>query len=559
MTARSSQTMVGGFEVTETLPQKIGRYDVLGHLAAGGMAEIFLGRLVGPSGFERPIVIKRILPNLARDREFIEMFLDEARIIAGIRHPNVVQVQELGHDNGELFLAMEYLEGESASGLTRRLCAQHETIDFGLGAYILSEACAGLHAAHELTDAEGKKRNVVHRDVSPQNVFITYSGEVKVLDFGVAIAADRITKTEAGQFKGKFEYASPEQCRGHTLDRRSDIFALGIVLYEVTTGTRLFKRNGSLDMLRAICETPIVPPMELMPGYPPQLNAVVMKALSRKADERYQTALEMRRDLLAVIRAISNDVAPEEGLSALMHRCFAERIALKQEMLRSVQAGRRLDQMPSVETDTTIEIPIAYADGPTLPPQPAPVPAGQPALGEGSLAEIASHITGVTPARKTIGMVPLVAGGVGLVVVLGGVAIGVVMHNSSSREQQQPAPLASTEAPAVVPAPSAAIATPPPTTNAVANEIVLRIDTVPPGAHVIVGGVDRGVSPAEVHVLRASEGLPIEIRKDGYLPLKDNVVPDMDQRLRLTLNAVPRQTTAPAPQPSHKATFGRFD
>src|SRR5262249_34107635 len=209
------------------LPRTIGRYEVVGELATGGMAEIFLGRLVGPSGFERPVVIKRILRQLSHKESFVAMFLDEARIVAGIRHPNVVQVQELGQDTGELYLVMEYLEGESVASLVRRLVAQGERVDYALAAHVVAEACAGLHAAHEA-------QNLVHRDVSPQNVFITYDGHVKVIDFGIAKTEGRMAQTEAGQVKGKFGYMSPEQCKADPLDRRSDVFALGIVLYELS-------------------------------------------------------------------------------------------------------------------------------------------------------------------------------------------------------------------------------------------------------------------------------------------------------------------------------------
>jgi serine/threonine-protein kinase len=217
----------------------------MGQLAVGGMATVLLGRLTGPRGFEHSVVIKRILPHLAAVPELVDMFVEEAQIVASIRHPNVVHVHELGHDRDELFLVMEYLEGESVGGLMRRLITRQEQLDLQLAIHIVAEACAGLHAAHELKDADGKKRGLVHRDISPQNVFVTYSGEVKVLDFGIAKVANSGTKTEAGHLKGKLQYMSPEQCLQKPLDRRSDVFALGIVLYELTTGRRLFKRDNA--------------------------------------------------------------------------------------------------------------------------------------------------------------------------------------------------------------------------------------------------------------------------------------------------------------------------
>src|SRR5262245_24036371 len=203
--------------------QSVGSFEIVGHLATGGMAEILLGRASGPSGFERIAVIKRVLPHLASEPRFAQMFLDEARIAALIRHPNVVQIHELACEGDQLFIVMEYLEGESVAGLLRRLIAQQTRLPPALAAHIVAEACCGLHAAHELVDHSGRPLGVVHRDVSPQNIFVTYDGAVKVLDFGIAVARDRVTKTETGQLKGKFEYMAPEQCLGKALDRRADL------------------------------------------------------------------------------------------------------------------------------------------------------------------------------------------------------------------------------------------------------------------------------------------------------------------------------------------------
>ncbi len=325
-----------------SLPATIGRYQIVGRLASGGMAEILLGKLLGPSGFERAVVIKRILPHLAAEPRFVTMFLDEARIVARIRHPNVVQVHELGQEGDELFLVMEYLDGESAFGLMKRLRHAREELPLGLAVHIVAEACAGLHAAHELRDDRGYGQNLVHRDVSPQNVMVLYDGQVKVLDFGIAKGADSKHRTEAGQIKGKFAYMSPEQCKSERLDRRSDIFALGIVLFELTTGRRLFARDGDLRTLKAVCEEPVIAPSNIVAGYPERLGAICQRALSRLREDRYQTALEMRRDLLAAMRDIGGDPVPEDVLGRLMKRIFADRIDEKQEMLQRIRAGSQV-------------------------------------------------------------------------------------------------------------------------------------------------------------------------------------------------------------------------
>ena len=181
----------------ENLPERIGRYQILGLLGTGGMAEILLARLSGPSGFERPVVIKRILPHLSREQRFRDMFLDEARLVAGIHHPNVVQVNELGREAGELYLSYGISRGESTSSLIRHLAKDRKILNYGLCAHVIAESAAGLHAAHELRDSSGGLRNLVHRDVSPANIFMTYAGEVKVLDFGIAVASDRLSKNRS--------------------------------------------------------------------------------------------------------------------------------------------------------------------------------------------------------------------------------------------------------------------------------------------------------------------------------------------------------------------------
>ncbi len=342
------------------LPARLGRYEILGDLAVGGMAEILLARVVGPSGFERPVVVKRILPHLARQDGFVAMFLDEARIAAGIRHHNVIKVEELHQGDDGLFLVMEYLEGESAAGLMRRLFTRDETLDLGLAAYVVAESCAGLHAAHEMTDAEGTVQHVVHRDVSPQNLFVTYDGQVKVLDFGVAKAADRITRTEVGQLKGKFEYMSPEQCSSRPIDRRSDIFALGIVLYELTTGRKLFKRESPAETVRAICDHGIVPPSRLIEEYPAALEQICLRALEAAPEDRYATALDMRRELLAFLRSQASSHAlpqePGEEMSRVMNEIFADRVAEKREILRRVRAGSKVTHVPAGEIDEGVEL-----------------------------------------------------------------------------------------------------------------------------------------------------------------------------------------------------------
>ncbi len=320
--------------------KKLGRYEVIGELAMGGMAEILLGRVRGPSGFERPVVIKRILRSLAGDTEFVNMFLDEARTVSRIRHPNVVSIQELGRENGELYMVMDYEEGENAGSLFKRLVTAAEELTPLVAAYIVAAASAGLHAAHESVDEAGNPVGLVHRDVSPQNLLVTYDGHVKVLDFGIAISAARKARTQAGQLKGKLAYMSPEQAGGKPLDRRSDIFSLGTILYELSTMRRLFDRDSDLATLQAIAE-PIVPPSRVADNYPPELERICMRALESNRQDRYATADEMRVDLSKFMRTAS-DQEPRPLLEAQMRRYFADRHAEKLQMFRRLEGDASL-------------------------------------------------------------------------------------------------------------------------------------------------------------------------------------------------------------------------
>jgi serine/threonine-protein kinase len=499
------------------------------------MAEIVLGKLTGPIGFERPVVIKRILPHLARQSLFVEMFLDEARIGAEIRHPNVVQTYELGRDGDELFLVLEYLEGESGAGLMRRAAARSDILDYGLAAYIIAEACAGLHAAHELKDRSGRTRHLVHRDVSPQNVFITYAGEVKVLDFGIAKAAGRLSHTEVGQVKGKFSYMSPEQCLGAPLDPRSDIFSLGIVLYEVSTFRRLFKRANDLMVLKAVTEEPITPPSREVPGYPPCLEAIILKALSRPREQRYQSATEMRRELLAAMRELGVGDEPSERLSETMHRLFPERIEEKRQMLQRVQAGSHITRLPPSEIDQSIDLPSVVA---MISPMPS--------------------MTGSAPAPDLRPQRWLTLG-VGAVVLVSVLTAGLIWNGRSGAPQ----PIVVAPPAALDPGPGRAVPASAPAS--LPAEVVIRIETTPPGVRLVVNGQVRGVTPVDVRVPRSKVPVPLELSREGFDSLSEQVVPDENQRLRLSLSRERKpgrlvvRPPRKVPEQPQKKGFSRFD
>ena len=257
------------------------------------MAEVLLARQSGLEGFEKLVVLKRILPHLAEQPRFITMFLDEARTAADLRHPNVVQVFDVGEADGTYFLAMEYLHGQNLRLVERTAAEGGKLLPLGFTLRVVLEAAQGLHHAHRKSDLRGKALGIVHRDVSPQNLIVTYDGITKVVDFGIAKAQGaRSMDTEAGTVRGKIAYMAPEQVRGSRLDGRLDQFALGVVLFELTTGQRLFLRDNDVATMQAVLACEIPDPATIVPDYPPQLAAILRKALSFNVNDRYASCEE---------------------------------------------------------------------------------------------------------------------------------------------------------------------------------------------------------------------------------------------------------------------------
>ena len=284
----------------EGLPCDFGKYRLDKRIATGGMAEIFLAH---HRDKEEPLVIKRILPHLVKSGEFVSMFLDEARIAAQLKHPNIVEIFDVGQIEGAYYIAMEYVHGEDIRRIYNRAFKLQRSLPLSHSITVIADAAKGLGFAHKLTDMiTSKPIGVVHRDVSPQNILVTYEGTVKVVDFGIAKAANKVAQTRAGVLKGKYSYMSPEQALGDPIDHRTDIFALGIILYETTTGTRLFKRHNELATLQAIIKCEFVPPSEALPGYPLDLEKILLRSLERHPTDRYNDAEEFSRALYAFLR-----------------------------------------------------------------------------------------------------------------------------------------------------------------------------------------------------------------------------------------------------------------
>jgi eukaryotic-like serine/threonine-protein kinase len=283
--------------VTEDVVRRLGRYTIVRELGTGGMAQLFLARVDGLAGFSKLVAVKRILPHKATNERFVRMLLNEARLVATLDHPNIAQVHDIGMEGGDYFFAMEYVHGHDLRHVLH--AAPDHRLQLENAIHVALGVCAGLHHAHEARDPSGRSLEIVHRDVSPSNVLVSYEGGVKLVDFGVAKAATVVSETRDGIIKGKYGYMSPEQCLGSPLDRRSDLFAVGILLWEMTVGRRLYKVSGDLATLQRVVYVDAPKPSRFVPGYPPALERVVMRALARDVDRRYQTAEQMQLELEA--------------------------------------------------------------------------------------------------------------------------------------------------------------------------------------------------------------------------------------------------------------------
>jgi hypothetical protein len=302
------------------------KYEVLRPLAVGGMAELHLVRAQAPEHTGRLMVVKRLHPRLAINPEFVRMFLDEARIASTLRHPNVVEVYEIGEEAEQYYIAMEHLHGHDLRDAMVRMIGRHVRVTIDQALTIARSVAAGLHYTHERTDAEGKLLGIVHRDVSPHNVILTYDGDVKIVDFGVAKASTQLSRTRTGVLKGKVAYMAPEQARGLPLDRRSDVFCIGILLWEMTTGRWLYRRRSELETMNAVVESRPPRPSRLVAHYPRDLEKLVMKTLARSRDHRWATAGELIDAIDELARRRRLALGPQ-AVSAVMATAFADELA----------------------------------------------------------------------------------------------------------------------------------------------------------------------------------------------------------------------------------------
>jgi serine/threonine protein kinase len=458
----------------DRLPVHIGRYQLIGRLAKGGMADAYLALSGELSGLQTLVVVKRMLPHLSSSEQYVRMFFDEARISALLDHPNIPRIIEVGHDEDGYFLVMEAVPGKPLSAIMRRALRYKRPLGHPYSAFIVARAAAGLAYAHAVTGADGRSLNIVHRDVSPENILVSFDGAVKVIDFGIATADGRVSQTFVGGLKGKLEYMSPEQSMGAPADRRSDVFSLGIVLWEALAGRRLFRRETDLAVMRAISDEPIPRPSGALP-IPPPLAEIVMTALERAPEDRFQDAHEM--SLLLERFAFRTTAFDPAELVARIRRLFPADYAGWKATLALAQTGERragpkITAFPSLAAVGTAEHTVSLHKR----PEPdEPVTRGSPAP---PTVRSTSHPTlslrrWIHPTFGKAALPSRRAGAYGVVLLVAGLASATLLFRFRTGKVPSARPPSIVDAPVIEPLePVATVASP------AASPPVVQPDTV---------------------------------------------------------------------------------
>jgi eukaryotic-like serine/threonine-protein kinase len=545
-------------------PSIIGKYHLIAQLGQGGMATVHLASAQGPVGFHKLIVVKVLRHDLTVDnRELCQMFLDEARLAARMQHPNVVQTLEAGEDDGRVYLVMEYLEGQPLNLLLRRAKQKPGLWSLHVHIRVLAEALRGLHYAHELRDYDGTPLGVVHRDVSPHNVFVTYDGQIKLVDFGVAKIAASEQQTQAGVLKGKIGYMAPEQVEGARFDRRADIFAAGVMLYEALCGERLWQGLPDATIFRHLLEGKIPDIYTAAPKAPRRLRDACAKALAVNPGARFRTAAEMQRELEQWLEtSVTRASARQTGRTAAL-LFDIERHELRKLIDRRLKAFDAAGSPVGASSLPPASVPpqgamVSSSRNSSVPPAPTtnlPQSARPWPLIEGtrpgtprstsaiSLAQAeydailmrramrSGGIAGSSAKIALIATIALVGGGIALLRVAGVESMG-----SAGTEQVAAAAAPSQSAPSVVPIPS--VVAPDPT-------VVLNLRAVPSSAVWFLDGVPLPSNPHSAALPRSSTVRRLRVQATGYVPLDREFVPDRDANFEVVLEAMRKRRPRP--------------
>jgi serine/threonine protein kinase len=501
-------------------PIQFGKYTLFERIGRGGMADVYKGRVSGPQGFERTFVVKRILPHLSDDATFIKMFVEEAKLSARLAHPNIVQIFELGAVEGEYFISMEYIRGRDLSETMRAIWKTMGPPRPELVAYIGREACRALSYAHSLADERGRPLGMIHRDVSPSNIMMSYEGAVKLLDFGIAKALGEAPETtKSGTMKGKYAYMAPEQTEGDDVDHRIDIFSCGIVLHEVLTGRRLFKGQNDVLTIERVRRCDVPPPSQQNPMVPPELDAIILRALARDRDQRWATAADMADALDDVVHAARFQPS---HLAQLLHDLFpvdggapAPRLSVNassQVTSSSMRAPRSATIPPVTRTGTGSGAGTGSVRRPSLPAsESTDAPAGlslkpRPRWKGAAAAALA-----------------LAAGGL---FVWKGVLKKKLEDDGGARLTQAADP---------------------------SKRFHVYIKTDPPGADVFMEGepMPMGETPVTLPIdLNGRSAVKLTLRKDGYEDYEQRIINEMPISINLKKIEAPKEAVPAEPAPS---------
>lgn len=479
-------------------PEAYGKYFLIDKIAVGGMAEIFRAKTFSHGGFENLLVVKRILAHMSENDSFVQMFLDEARVTALLQHANIVRVWDFGKIGTNYFLAMDCVEGKDSKLILRKLFERRKMLPREFAVYIAAEAAKGLDYAHRKSTNAGQMLNIVHRDVSPSNILVSYAGEIKVADFGIVQASTVVETTTKGTLKGKIEYMSPEQASGEQLDRRSDIFSLGIVLWEMLTGRRAFKSDSEVKTLDKVRNVEIERASVVNPTVPARLSDIVSRCLEKNPDDRYQDARELHSDLLNFLYPATPDVV-QQSLAHFMQELFADEIAAERAKLEEgTRLARALHEAePDIDLEDDDDDP--RPGEPTVAPAPAPAP----------------------PASK----VPLVVGlllGLFALVAVGGMAWWVAVQEPETIVVEKQAPVPATS---------------------------VSVKVAPVAGNLFVDGVESGVGTSILKELTPGKHL-VEVKAEGYEPWSDEVQVEQGEKVRLSATLVKiKPVEAPKPPP----------
>lgn len=490
--------------------QMLGKYRLFAAIGSGGMAEVYLAVAEGRLGVNKLVVIKRLRDDLAEEEQFVQMFLDEAGLAARLSHPNIVHTYEVGEEQGKYFIAMEYLEGQPLSRICSRSIRTGKRVPRALAVRIVMDALSGLHYAHELKDYNGKPLNTIHRDISPHNLFVTYGGTVKVVDFGIAKASSNATHTVAGQLKGKVGYMAPEQALLGAIDRRADLFATGVVLWEALAGKRLFP-GATLEALPTIVTADIPRVSSMVDGIDEELDEIVARSMSRNPEGRFQTAEEMRKALEAYARA-HGDAVDAADVGKYVCDVFADvREQTRERIERQMEAAssRSRELSISVVRASGVRSPNSVEDGIEVEIGGTPARTG---TGPGRTAET---LAAAVPSRPRPSLTAKLAGAA--VLVLAGVGASWALSRPS-RDTHVNATSALSGM-AVQPVPTPVVSTTTSTTTS--PETLVTIASEPGGAVVTWRGRQVGITPAVLELPVGAQSLMLT--KDGYEALAINV------------------------------------